>query len=101
MGNSFRRQFLENRKFNGERPVGGIGNLAFQFRQFGRGKTHGIGHGLAMDEPAFRLVRIGHRARIIGRDLDEITKHIIVLDLERLDAGFLDIIGLQTGNDAA
>ncbi|MNI33039.1 hypothetical protein D3C73_869670 [compost metagenome] len=54
-----------------------------------------------MDETRLCFRRIGHRAGIAGSDLDEITKHVVVLDLQRLDAGFIGILQLQAGDHLA
>ena len=54
-----------------------------------------------MDETALGFIRVRHRSGIVGRYLDEIAKHIVMLDLQRLDTGFFDIIGLQTGDHPA
>jgi hypothetical protein len=51
-----------------------------------------------VDEAGAALRRLGHDACRAGGQLDEIAEHIVVLDLQRLDAGFLGIGGLQAGN---
>ena len=38
---------------------------------------------------------------VLGRHLDEIAEHIVVLDLEDADAGFFGVARLQCGNDTA
>ncbi len=37
-------------EFQGQRPLGRLGNLLFKTGQFGRGKAHGACHGLAMEK---------------------------------------------------
>ncbi|MNS94366.1 hypothetical protein D3C72_1285810 [compost metagenome] len=54
-----------------------------------------------MDEARLGLIRRHHHICVAGRDLDEVAKHIVVLDLERLDAGLIGIFQLQPGNHTA
>ncbi len=54
--------------------------------------------GLAVDEE----IRHGaHAVFVGGGGLDEVAEHVVVLDLQALDAGRLDVLGLHPGDDAA
>ena len=54
-----------------------------------------------MDETGLAFRTVGHRSGIAGGDFDEIAEYIVVLDLERADAGVFGILQLQAGDDAA
>ena len=43
--------------------------------------------------------RLTHPVAVLGRDLDEIAKHIVVANLQCLDAGLGLVPGLQAGDD--
>ena len=53
-----------------------------------------------MDEVAHMRRRLQGR-RILRRDLDEIADHVVVLELQRFDAGLRRIIALQAGDHLA
>ncbi len=91
-GNHLRHHPVEGRQFERERLTGCVCNPAFEVGEFCRREAHGVRHGLAMDEAGLGLVRVGHRPCIARGHLDEIAKHVVVLDLQRLDAGFLGIL---------
>ena len=55
-------------------------------------------HRLAMGEAA---VRRHQRIAMPGRNLDKITKHLVVLDFQRGDTGVLAVLSFQRGNRAA
>ena len=38
---------------------------------------------------------------VLRRHLDEVAEHVVVPDLERLDAGLVAVTRLQRGDDAA
>ncbi len=56
--NDPRCQLVEGLEFQRQYPVGRVSDLAFKFRKLRRRETHGVGHGLAMDEAGAALVRI-------------------------------------------
>ncbi len=61
----------------------GAGDLALELGQLGRREPHGVGEGLAVDEH-----RVFEKPRAVGGgDFDEKAQHIVVLDLQSLDAG--------------
>ena len=59
-----------------------------------------IGRGLPVNE-GFRQGRRKHLVGMGCRRLDEIAQHIVVLDLQALNPGRRNIIGLHSGNHAA
>ena len=75
---------------------GGISNLGFKLGQFGGGKPHGVGHGLAVDEP---FLVVAQCISVQRRHLDEISQHVVVADLKILHPGLVSVAGLKTGND--
>ena len=77
---------------------GGIGDAAFEIGKLGGGEAHGARHGLAVDEACLGLIRRHHHIGVARRHLDEITQHVVVLDLQRLDAGLIGVFQLQTGD---
>ena len=87
-------QRLEDFEFAGQRLVGGGGELLFEFGQDNRGVAARAGKGLAMNE----AVVAGYRRFVGRRHLDEIAEHVVVADLQRGDAGFVDISLLQIGD---
>ncbi len=101
MANRFRSEFLENRQFYRQSPVGSISDFTFKCCQFRRGEAHGICHRLTVDEASLGSICVGHAPCIIGCHFDKITKHIVMLDLQRFDGCFLDIIGLKTRDHPA
>ena len=98
--NDGRRHPVEGFEFDRQRLVGGIGDAAFEIGKFGRGEAHGVRHRLAVDEAGLRVRRLRHRRGIAGGDFDEIAEDVVVLDLQRPDAGLLGILQLQAGDDA-
>ena len=83
-----------------ERAVGGVGDLGFEFAEFGGGEAHLAGQRLAVDEG--RVERRAHQLlAVLGGDVDEIAEHVVVPDLQRADAGRLGVTHLQRGDDAA
>lgn len=74
----------EDVEFQRNRSVARLGNLRFKLTQFDGGETHGVGHGLTVDEDvAVQLVGMG-----LGR-FDVVTQHVVVADFQRADAGAL------------
>ena len=95
-GDHLLRQFVEQREFQGERLVGGMGDPALQVAEFDRRIALGADHRLPQDE---RRRRPGRQALgVLGRDLDEETQHGVVPDLEALDPGFSHVARLQLGD---
>ncbi len=89
---------FEGFQLHGEGFGSSIGDAAFEIGKLGGGETHGTGHRLAVDEAGLRLVGRRHHIGIARRHLDEIAQHVVMLDLERLDAGLLGILQLQAGD---
>ena len=97
MGRHLADQVAEQRQLHRQRLVGGAGEFLFQLAQFHRGETHRARHGLAMDE-----ILVGQQlVAVIGRDLDEIAQHIVVLDLQAGNPGLLLVARLQPGDQPA
>ena len=82
-----------------KRALGGAGDLRLQLAQLGGGETHLAGERLTVNKDAVERRRHQPFAVLRG-DLDEIAKHIVVLDLENADARFFDVTRLQCGDDA-
>ena len=91
---------LEDLQLEPERALGGAGDFRFELAQLGGGETDLAGQRLAVDEDAVERRRHQLLA-VLGRHLDEIAQHVVVLDLEDADAGVLGVARLQGGNDAA
>ena len=86
--------------FNLKRAIPGVEDPCLHLGQVHRGEADLIGGGLAVDEGLAE--RGGEHLFRVGRGgFDEIAQHVIVLDLQALDAGALDIVGLHPGDDAA
>ena len=91
---------VEDFQFQPERAVAGIGDPGFDLAEFGGGEADLAGQGLAVDEG--RIQRRGHQpVAVLRRDLDEIAEHIVVADLETLDAGVFGVARLHRGDDEA
>eukprot|EP01136_Pigoraptor_vietnamica_P023031 Opistho-1_new@6302 len=83
----------------GSETVGaGLRHLDRDLMQFGRVEADHARQRLAMGEAAVGAHQI---VGMLGRDLDMIAEHAVMLDLERGDAGALLIVGLQRGDGAA
>jgi hypothetical protein len=83
-----------------ERAVGGVGDLGFELAELGGGEADLAGQRLAMDEG--RVQRRRHQlVAVLRRHLDEIAEHVVVPDLQALDAGLVGVARLQRGDDAA
>jgi hypothetical protein len=94
-GQDFVHHVLEKLLLQRHRLVRRAAHLVLQLGQFDGGETDGIRHCLAVDIRAF----LGHhRVGTLGLDLDEITEHVVVLDLQCIDAGIADVAGLQGGD---
>ena len=92
--NSLRAKPLEDVQFEPERAVAGIGDLGFDLAEFGGGESHLSGQRLPMDKGCIQ--RRGHQlVAVLRGDFDEITEHIVVPDLERLDAGVVGVARLH------
>ena len=94
------REAIEDRKLQRQRSARGAGDAAFETAQFRRGKTHDAGERLAVNE------RLAERRRhqlfaLRPRHLDEIAEHVVVLDLERANAGLLGVARLQARDHPA
>ena len=85
---------LEDFQFQPERAVAGIGDLGFDLAEFGRGEADLAGQRLAMNEGRIQRRRHQFVAMLRG-DLDEIAEHIVVPDLQTLDAGIVRIARLH------
>ena len=91
---------IEGGKLDRQGPVGGVGDLGLEIGKLRRCEAHGAGHGLAVEEACLGSVPLRHRPGIARCDLDEISKDIVVLDLQRSDAGFLGVALLERGDHA-
>ena len=87
-------QTVENLQLAGEGPVGGRRQVAFEFSKLGRGEPHSLRRCLAVDELFVLHQLFGMRVAHI----DMIAEDIVVLDLERGNAGRL-AIALLEGRD--
>ena len=76
---------VERFKFNGKRPFGRRGDALFELRKLKGGESRGIGNGLAVDELALEFF-IAQCCRIRRGHFDEIADHVVVADLQVLDA---------------
>ena len=84
----------EHLLLDGERALGGSDDAALGLHQFGAREAHGAGHGLAVAEGC--VERLAHqRLGRAGRHLDVVAEDVVVAHLEGLDAGLLDVAGLQ------
>ena len=81
-----RHQSLEQLQFQRERLFAGRGDARLQPREFGGGKAHRAGHGLAMDEGRVEGLLQKPLARLL-RHLDEIAEHGVVPDFQPATAG--------------
>ena len=82
-----------------QQVLGGELNIS-TFAEFGGGEANLPGQRLAMDEG--RIQRRRHQfVAVLRGDLDEIAEHVVVADLERLDAGILGVARLHCGDDQA
>ena len=86
--------------FDLDRMVPSIQNPRLNLAQGQGGEPYLIGRGLPMNE-GFRQGRGEHLIGMGCRRLDEIAQHIVVLDLQALNAGRRNVIGLHPGNHAA
>ena len=96
-GRHLARQVVEQLQLQGQRAVAGLQDAGLQFRQFHRSETHGVRHGLAVDE----AVVAPQALRLRLADLDEIAQHIVVLDPQVGGAGLVCIAFLQCCDVAA
>ena len=95
-----RAEPLEDLQLQPQRAVAGIGDLGFDLAEFGGGEADLAGQRLAMDEG--RVQRRRHQlVAVLRRHLDEIAEHIVVADLEALDAGVVGVARLHRGDDEA
>ena len=93
-----RAQPLEDLQFQPERALAGIRDLGFDLAEFGCGEADLSGQGLAVDEG--RVQRRRHEpVAMLGGDLDEIAEHVVVPDLQALDAGILGVARLHRSYD--
>ncbi len=91
---------LEDFELEPERAVAGVGDLGLDLAEFGRGEANLASQCLAMDEG--RVQRRRHQlVAVLRGDLDEIAEHIVVPDLERLDAGVVGVARLHRRNHEA
>ena len=99
-GGHHRAEPLEDFQFQPQRAVAGVGDPGFDLAEFGGGEADLAGQRLAMDEG--RIQRRGHQlVAVLRRHLDEIAEHIVVADLEALDAGVVGIARLHRGDHEA
>ena len=75
--------------------VAGLGDAVLKFAQFHRRIANRAGHGLAVDK---QTIIEGDFVGLLGRHFDEVAQHVVVLDFQRLDAGFGAIATLQPGD---
>ena len=64
------------------------------------GEADGVGVGLAVDEELGKR-RLQHPLGVAGGGLDEVAEHVVVADLQGIDAALADVLALQLGDDAA
>ena len=83
-----------------QRPAAGVDDAAFQLGERHGGEAHRVGQGLAVDE-ALAQRRRQHPLGVARGDFDEIAEHVVVADLQRVDAGLGGVVGLHAGNHAA
>ncbi len=94
------RQLGEDVLLDGERAFGCRGDAPLGLGELGGGEAHRVGHGLAVAERVEQR-RLGERLGVRLRHLDEVAEDVVVADLERLDAGLVDVAGFERGHDAA
>src|SRR5262249_28520656 len=84
-GNDIRRKPIEDLELERQRAIGGARDLRFQVRKLVGGESDLAGEGLAVNESL--LERLGQQLLAVLRGgLDEIAKHVIVLDFQRANA---------------
>ena len=93
-------QTVENLQLEAERAVGGAGDLGVQLAELGGGETHLAGERLAVNEGRVERRR-EQLVAVLRGDLDEIAEHVVVPDLQALDAGVLGVARLQRGDHPA
>ena len=87
---------VENLELPCQRAVGRGRQVAFQIGQLGGGETHRLRRRLAVDETVVLHQLFGMRVA----DIDMVAEDIVVLHLQRRDAGRLDILLLQRGDQS-
>ena len=93
-GGHHRQQPLKDFQFQPERAVAGVGDFRFDLAELGRGEAGLPGQRLAMNEG--RIQRRRHQpVAVLRRHLDEIAEHIVVADLQALDAGLVGVARLH------
>ncbi len=93
-GNGFRAQPVEDVEFEAERAVAGIGDFCLDLAKFCGGETHLPRECLAVNER--RVQRRGHQSVAVLRgDLDEISEHVVVANLETLHACVVGVARLH------
>ena len=87
---------VENLELPCQRAVGRGRQVTFQIGQLGGGETHRLRRRLAVDETVVLHQLFGMRVA----DIDMVAEDIVVLHLQRRDAGRLDILLLQRGDQS-
>ncbi len=93
-------RFAEDLKLERERAIRGSGDAGLKLGELGRGEAHHIGQRLAVNEQLV-VRRLAQACGMVGADLDEIAEHIVVPDLQGLDAGRVGITSLQARDELA
>ena len=83
-----------------QRLLGRRGDTLIKRGELRRDKAHGARYRLAVNEQS-RFLGCLQGSGSSGWNLDEVAQNVVVLHLERLDAGHLAIAGLQPGNHMA
>ncbi len=86
------------RFFGGHRMRARFGDPCRFLVQADRIEPHGAGHRLAVRETAVRCHQL---VAMLGRHFDEITEHLVVLDLERRRTGLIAVPGFERGDGLA
>ena len=90
-------KLVEDFQFKSQRAVAGIGDLRFDLAEFGGGEADLSRKRLAVNK--CRVERRGHQlVAVLRRDLNEIAQHVVVPDLESLDAGVVGVARLHCGD---
>ena len=89
-------QIVEQLELHRQRAVRGARDPVGEVGKLRRREPHRAGHRLAVDEPVVAEQPLA----AIGTDFDEIPEHVVVLDLERGDAGPVRVLRLQGADEA-
>ena len=94
------REALEDLQLEAERAVAGVRNLGFDLAEFGGREAGLTGQRLAVDEGGVERRR--HQlVAVLRGDLDEVAEHVVVADLQALDAAIVGVARLHRGHHEA